>query len=438
MTTLNIRCCCEPGRVLGTIELATAPIEEGKINTKHGVLEIREYYEKRGDQWHTERAVVGHKHDDSSRTRRHEEVSVQQLQGQETTMRKLASIQTVNAVEPIPNADAIEKIRVLGWWVVSKKGEHKPGDKLVYCEIDSLLPERAEFEFLRPCSFKPSQTHADGGVTIPAGFRIKTVKLRGQVSQGICFPLSILPPDAPDEEGADVTDLLGVRKWEPPVPVGMGGKVKGGFPGFLPKTDETRVQVLEASLRRHKGKTFYVTEKLDGTSFTAFLRQGEFGICSRNLWMDEADESNVLARVAKGLKLEEKLRAAREKLGHDVAIQAEVIGPGIQKNKYAMKEVTLRVFSVLNVDTYRLVDHPVKLALLAQMGLEPVPQLGTIVLNHTVDELVAFSEGTSVLNPQVQREGVVLRPLVEEYDEDIGGRLSFKAINPKFLLKYDE
>lgn len=353
-------------------------------------------------------------------------------------MRKLASIQTVNAVEPIPNADAIEKIRVLGWWIVAKKGEHKPGDKLVYCEIDSLLPERLEFEFLRPSSFKPAQTDAAGEVTIPAGFRIKTVKLRGQVSQGICFPLAILPPGAPAEEGADVTDLLGVRKWEPPVPVGMGGKVKGGFPGFLPKTDETRVQVLEPVLQRHRGKTFYVTEKLDGTSFTAFLRQGEFGICSRNLWMDEADESNVLARIARGLKLEEKFRAVRDRLGHDVALQAEVIGPGIQKNKYALKEVSLRVFSVLNVDAYRLVDHPTKIAVLAEMGLEPVPQLGTIVLNHTVDELVALSEGTSVLNPQVQREGIVLRPLAEEYDEDIGGRLSFKAINPKFLLKYDE
>jgi RNA ligase (TIGR02306 family) len=353
-------------------------------------------------------------------------------------MRKLASIQTVNAVEPIPNADAIEKIRVLGWWVVSKKGEHKLGDKLVYCEIDSLLPERPEFEFLRASSFKPAQTDGAGAETIPAGFRIKTVKLRGQVSQGICFPLSILPPGGPTDEGADVTELLGVRKWEPPVPVGMGGRVKGGFPGFLPKTDETRVQVLEPVLRRHKGKTFYLTEKLDGTSFTAFLRQGEFGICSRNLWMDEADESNVLARVTKGLDLGEKLRAVRERLGHDVAIQGEVIGPGIQKNKYGLKEVTLRVFSVLNVDAYRLVDHPTNIAVLAEMGLEPVPQLGTIVLDHTVDELVALSEGTSVLNPQVQREGIVLRPLAEEYDEDVGGRLSFKAINPKFLLKYDE
>jgi RNA ligase (TIGR02306 family) len=353
-------------------------------------------------------------------------------------VRKLASIQTVNAVEPIPNADAIERVRVLGWWVVAKKGEHKPGDKLVYCEIDALLPERPAFEFQRARTFKPAQTDATGDTVLSAGFRIKTVKLRGQVSQGICFPLSILPPGGPTEEGADVTNLLGVRKWEPPLPVGMGGKVKGGFPGFLPKTDETRVQVLEAALRRHRGKTFSVTEKLDGTSFTAFLRNGEFGICSRNLWMDEADESNVLVRVARGLKLEEKLRAARDRLGHDVAIQAEAIGPGIQKNKYALKAVTLRVFNVLNVDLYRLVDHGVTLSVLAEMGLEPVPQLGTIVLDPTVDDLVAFSEGTSVLNPQVQREGVVLRPPVEEYDEDIGGRLSFKAINPKFLLKYDE
>ncbi|WP_406698450.1 RNA ligase (ATP) [Singulisphaera sp. Ch08] len=278
-------------------------------------------------------------------------------------MRKLASIQTVNAVEPIPNADAIEKIRVLGWWVVVKKGEHQPGDQLVYLEIDSLLPERPEFEFLRASSFKPAQTDATGAVTLPAGFRIKTVRLRGQVSQGICFPLTILPPGAPADEGADVTDLLGILKWEPPLPVGMGGKVKGPFAGFLPKTDETRVQVLESVLVRHRGKTFYVTEKLDGTSCTAFIRQGEFGICSRNLWMDEADESNVLVRVAKGLRLEEKLRAARDRLGFDLAIQAEVIGPGIQKNKYTLPAVTLRVFNVLNVDAYQLLDHAVSLTL---------------------------------------------------------------------------
>ncbi|MDB5306842.1 MAG: ligase [Gemmataceae bacterium] len=209
-------------------------------------------------------------------------------------------------------------------------------------------------------------------------------------------------------------------------------------PGFVSKTDETRVQVLEPVLERHRGKTFYVTEKLDGTSFTAFLRDGQFGICSRNLWMDERDETNILVRVARWLKLEEGLRAVLSARGFQPAVQAEVIGPGIQKNKYELKDLTLRVFNVFDINCYRLVDHPVMLEITRELGLEPVPQLGTLVLGHTVDELVAFSEGASILNPKVQREGVVLRPLVEEHDLDVGGRLSFKAINPKFLLKYDE
>jgi RNA ligase (TIGR02306 family) len=353
-------------------------------------------------------------------------------------MRTLASIQTVNAVEPIPNADAIECVRVLGWWVVGKKGEYRPGDCVVYCEIDSLLPERPEFEFLRVSSFKPALTDPVTGETTPAGFRIKTVRLRGQVSQGICFPLSILQPDAPTAEGADVTAALGVRKWEPPAPAGFAGRVKGPFPGFLSKTDETRVQVLEALLTRHRGRTFVVTEKLDGTSFTAFLHGGEFGVCSRNLWLDETDETNGLVRVARALKLDERLRQMRDRLGADVAIQAEVIGPGVQKNKYGLKDIGLRVFSVLDLGASRWVDHAAGLDLLATVGLQPVPQLGTLVLDHTVDQLVAFAEGTSALNPAVQREGVVLRPTVEEYDADLGGRLNFKVINPKFLLKFDE
>lgn len=114
-----------------------------------------------------------------------------------------------------------------------------------------------------------------------------------------------------------------------------------------------------------------------------------------------------------------------------------MIGPGIQKYKYALPAVTLRVFNVLDVDACRLLDHAAALEALGWMGLEPVPQLGTVVLDHTVDQLVAYSEGACVLSPQAQRGGVVLRPLVEEQDKDAGGRLSFKAINPRFLLKYD-
>jgi RNA ligase (TIGR02306 family) len=351
-------------------------------------------------------------------------------------MRKLASIQTVNATEPIPNADAIEKIRVLGWWVVVKKGEFQPGDKLVYCEIDSLLPEAPAFEFLRANCYKPAQLDFTGNVAVPAGFRIKTVKLRGQVSQGICFPLEVLPPGAPVDDGADVTDALGVHKWEPPQS-GPAGRVKGSFPGFLPKTDETRVQVLEKVIERHRGRTFYVTEKLDGTSFTAFVRDGEFGVCSRNMLLDTTDETSTLVRLAKQLQLEDRLRALGAARGHEAAVQGEVIGPGVQRNKYGLPAVALRLFNVFDVTAYRFLDHADMLAALATLGLEAVPELGTVVLNHSVDELVALSEGTSVLNAKVQREGIVLRPLTEVEDEYLG-RLSFKAINPKFLLKYDE
>lgn len=139
-------------------------------------------------------------------------------------MRKLASLQIVSVAEPIPNADAIERLRILGWWVVAKKGEFQPGDRVVCCEIDSLLPERAEFEFLRANCFKPAQMD-NGAIVQRAGFRIKTVKLRGQVSQGICFSPSILPAGTVAEIGDDVTGTLDIIKYEPPIPMGMGGRV---------------------------------------------------------------------------------------------------------------------------------------------------------------------------------------------------------------------
>jgi ATP-dependent RNA circularization protein (DNA/RNA ligase family) len=153
--------------------------------------------------------------------------------------------------------------------------------------------------------------------------------------------------------------------------------------------------------------------------------------------LDTTDEQSTLIRLAKRLNLEEKLRALGAARGHEVAVQGEVIGPGVQGNKYALKEITLRVFNVFDVTGYRFLDHAHMLAAVTEMGLDAVPQLGTVVLNHTVDELVLLSEGTSVLNAKAQREGIVLRPLTEVEDEYLG-RLSFKAINPKFLLKYDE
>jgi RNA ligase (TIGR02306 family) len=352
-------------------------------------------------------------------------------------MRKLASLQVIESMEPIPGADAIAKAKILGWAVVVKKSEFQVGDRVVYCEIDSLLPERPEFEFLRASSFKPA---IDQGEVFqrPAGFRIKTVRLRGQVSEGICFPLSILPPGTDTALGSDVTEILGILKFEAPPPVGMAGRVKGGFPGFISKTDETRVQLLEECLAKYQGMKFVVTEKLDGTSFTAYLREGEFGICSRNLELDASDLTSFYGLIASQLKLEDKLRQFREKHGFDIALQGEIIGLGVQGNKYKRPGKELHIFSVLNLSTARLLDHTDQLSAIEELGLTGVPVLETITLKHTIPELVAYSEGMSRLNPDTHREGIVLRPESEVYDEFLGGRLSFKVINPKFLLKYDE
>lgn len=351
-------------------------------------------------------------------------------------MRHLATVQTVLSLEPIPNADAIVVARVLGWAVVVKKGQFAVGDRIVYCEIDSLLPERPEFEFLRASSFKPAVDTAE--FARPAGFRIKTARLRGQVSQGICLPLDVLPAGTASEIGAVVTDVLGIAKFESPPPVGMGGRVLGGFPGFLPKTDETRIQVLPGVLERYRGAVFGVTEKLDGTSFTAYLRGGRFGVCSRNLEPDPTDGTNLHAAAARRLELDRKMRAFRDAHGFDFAVQGEVIGPGIQGNKYGLRATELRVFNVLDLSAGRLLDRDRQAAAVAELGLTAVPDLGSITLAHTVDELVASAAGWSALNPRTKREGLVVRPFAEVYDADVGGRLSFKVINPQFLLAYDE
>lgn len=328
-------------------------------------------------------------------------------------MRTLASIQRILALAPIAGADAIEKATVLGWQLVVKKGEFQVGDLAVYCEIDSLLPDRPEFEFLKA-----------------RGMRIKTIRLRGEISQGICFPLSILPEGTPVSEGGDVTEILQVTKYEPPIPASLSGVMKGGFPSFIPKTDETRVQVLQELLDKYAGTTCYVTEKLDGSSVTYYLREGEFGVCSRNLELLES-EDNSLWKVARQLQIEEKLRA----LGGNHALQGEIIGEGIQGNLYRLRGQTVYFFNLFDIDAYRYHDFGSFEATLQAMNLQMVPVLERdYILQADIPALVEKATGTSTLF-KVEREGIVIRPLEEKQDSI--GRVSFKAISPEFLLKHD-
>ncbi len=329
-------------------------------------------------------------------------------------MRKLASIQRIKYLEPIPEADSIERAGVLGWNLVVKKGEFQVGDLCVYCEIDSILPDRPEFEFLKPRKM-----------------RIRTIRLRGQISQGICFPLSILPEGTKIEEDLEVTELLDITKYEPPIPACLSGVAKGNFPSFLKKTDETRVQILQDRLDANVGEPFYIAEKLDGSSVTYYVRDEKFGVCSRNLDLEESDE-NSFWKVAKELNIEEKLRS----LGGNCALQGELIGEGIQSNKYQLKGQQVFFFNLFKIDEYAYLSFEEFVKTVEGLGLKTVPILDkNFELINNIEELVELSIGHSQLH-KVQREGLVLRPLEEKVDRR-GRRISFKVINPKFLLKYE-
>ena len=345
-----------------------------------------------------------------------------------TIERKLASVRVISNIQPIPNADKIELVTVDGWnVVVAKDVGHKVGDLVIYCEIDSFLPIREEFEFLRKSSYKKM-----GDVE---GFRLRTVKLRGQVSQGLILPMSVLnPPDTniyvTPFEGLDVTEMLDIVKYEPPIPAELAGKVKGTFPSFIPKTDEERIQNLTSEYEEWKYQSkhqFYVTEKLDGSSATFYVKDGEFGVCSRNLELLET-EGNTFWKVARELGLENKMKS----LGKNISLQGELIGEGIQGNPYKLKGQTIRFFTGYDIDKRERIGFIHFTVMIMDMGLKYVPVVNPefgFLLPDTIEEMLQYAEGKSVLNPDTEREGVVVRSL--------DGSISFKAISNKFLLNHE-
>lgn len=376
--------------------------------------------------------------------------------------RKLATIQKIREIRPIEGADAIELAIINNWQVVvAKNVGHKVGDWVVYCEIDSFLPVREEFEFLRKSSFKKMGDQE--------GFRLKTIRLRGQISQGLVLPISVL--EGPDEmkigiskqpwgdqlqlgpydnalvieEGVDVSEMLGIVKYEPPIPAQLAGKVKGYFPSFIRKTDEERVQNLTKEYEGWKDQRFYVTEKLDGSSATFYFKDGVFGVCSRNLELAEPEEEfvpgmvmcedgverpkqeNSFWKAAREMQIKEKL----EKVGYNVCLQGELIGEGIQKNPYKIKGQAVKFFNAFNIDTQEYLGFNEFTQLMAELSLPTVPILETdFILPNTIDQLLQYAEAKAVLNPSFDREGVVIR----SHDR----KISFKAISNKFLLNGGE
>lgn len=330
-------------------------------------------------------------------------------------MRKMASIRRIDNIQSIPGADAIEVATVGGWQVVIKKGEFAVGDLAVYCEIDSWIPND-----LAPFLSKGSEPREYNGVR---GERLRTVKLRGQVSQGLLLPLEPTCADIESRlfEGLDVSAPLNIQKWEAPIPASLAGDVRGPFPNFIPKTDQERIQNLTQEFDTWNGLEWEVTEKLDGSSMTVYHKDGDFGVCSRN-WNLADSQGNSMWQQARKYNLEQVL--AQE---GNYAVQGEIIGEGIQGNPYKIRGQDFFVFDVFDINEQRYLSPAERIGFVERNGLNHVPVINSdIATPVSVNVTLELAEGRSVLNPNTEREGLVFKS---------GGEVSFKAISNKFLLK---
>lgn len=361
-------------------------------------------------------------------------------------MRKLATIRKIDEVLPIEGADAIVLVKIDGWQCVALKEEFNVGDRCVYFEIDSFIPLIPQVEHLRARAYKKMGDKE--------GIRIKTIKLRGQISQGLALPVSKffeMFDGSPQDEGQelseyffvgnDISDLIGVEKFDPPVPAQLAGQVRGNFPGFIVKTDQERCQNIAGKIFSEEmlNTRYEVTMKMDGTSFTGYYRDNDIGVCSRNmdLAVDDSNAGNSYVRMY----LDSKLYAVLHEFGGNIAIQGELMGPGILKNREVLACNQLYVFNIYDIDKAEFVSTDVRKEIIEKLynnGLNRlmvthVPVMATNVtlaeLGITnLAELLAYAEGPSI-NHKI-REGLVFKSM--------DGQFSFKVINNKFLLKEED
>lgn len=345
--------------------------------------------------------------------------------------RKLASIRRVDELRPIEGADLIEIAVIGGWHVIVKKGEFKAGDLATYFEIDSWIPNA-----LAPFLSGDKEPKEYNGVK---GERLRSKKMRGVVSQGLLLKLEDIPVMAwslyfPDEwkENDDLTESLGIQKWEKPLSAQLSGVAKGNFPTHIsPKTDAERIQNLTNRIQGWKDRDlkFEVTEKLDGTSFT-YVRfkpnddHYESHVCSRNLSLEETDE-NLYWQIARKYDIINKVEA----LGLNISIQGEIIGQNVQSGQFKIPP-ELRVFNIYDIENHGYMDPVRRNEIVEQLGLLHAPVIHSeLAINDfaIVDEMIAFAEGKSVING-TEREGLVWKCTTDN-------TITFKTISNKWLLK---
>ena len=367
--------------------------------------------------------------------------------------RKLASVQKIKAIKPIEGADKIEIVQVLNWDCVAKKGEYQVGDEVIYFEIDSLLPDIPMLEWLKGSSWSQKLNK----------YKISTHKFRGQISQGLVMPIKDLEeldrqihnreecvPIA-YVEGTDLTEILEIEKYEPPVSNGpLGDLINHEW--YVPKTDEERIQVcaediLPEYMKSERGD-WYASVKLDGTSCTAGLFEDAFLIGGRNQWYK--DENMYTTTVKKYGDIEKHLKDYQKLTGKYIVFQGELCGPGIQSNRLGLKEKEWFIFNVWvsdtgKMDSYKKLDLLRFLNMCDDFGLPHVPIIpvsakfdfkATTDIDETVENLLKYVDGIKYrtffddASPSQIAEGAVFRMNDMSY--------SFKVVSNKFLLKGGE
>ena len=349
--------------------------------------------------------------------------------------RQLATIRKIAEIKPIEKADAIEAVRVDGWWVVAKKGEFQVNSLALYLEVDSWVPTE-----LAPFLTKPG--HEPKEFEGVKGERLRTIKLRGQLSQGLLLSvehcISVAGCTSAIQEGDDWTDHLGILKYEKPIPAQLAGMVEGDFPSFIPKTDQPRIQNCTYQFEEWKEQCheWEITEKLDGSSMTVYVHYPEepkdnvlvkYGVCSRNYDL-KFDENNTFWKTA----IENKICNRIASTGRSLAVQGELVGPGIQGNPYKFSEHRFFVYDIYDIEQQKYLLPHERQKLCKEIGLDHVPVILAIFKmdeSVTIDDLLKIAEGDSFTGEYgVEREGFVFKSMTEH-------DLSFKVISNKWLLK---
>lgn len=344
-------------------------------------------------------------------------------------MRKLASIQRIWEIEPIDGADKIELAHVLGWQCVVNKGQFQPMDIGIYFEIDSFLPIREEFEFMRSSSYKKTDIMGEG-------FKLRTMRFRGQISQGLLLPVSQFP-EIPStvEVGDDVTELLGVRKWEIEERATTGGTVIGNLPYDIPHTDETRVQENPELIDAFAGLEYYISTKMDGSSHSIGVDENGFHVTGHNYEYKD-DGASSFYNLVKERKYQERVEALVKDLGlRTLTIQGELCAPGIQRNRLRLAKPEWYVFTIRENGKRVGLKRMLELCKMLDFVHVPIEEVDVDLPSKypTVETLLERADGDYPNGGK--KEGIVIRPTEPVFCPLISASLSMKVVSNKYLLK---